>query len=965
MKVPFYLRLPLLAALCLFLALPTFSQISVHDYVPDPNAKPVRPVAKAKHEAAKHKSLPVASNLISADCDNDLTAPEIVCVTGSCLPNARAAYVESNAGAPWNSPSNIYAMDAVFGSGNWDYLNFSSLDANTLLSPFYKVIFLEGSQHGGYDLDAFLSQNLPALEYWVAAGGALLINGALVDGPSPIYLGFDGVTIQKQVSDHNGIVLEPGHPIFNGPFVPANGNFTGSYFFEFQYGAILGNSGLALITGSGTSLSEKTWGDGKVYFASIIPPLLDAPQPNVQNMWQNILSDLSTQCAGGLIVPADAGVCSATVLGQSLDATATDDCELISLTHDFAAASLNTTLADAVLPPGKTTVRWTATDATGNTSTCETLLIVREFEVPVITCPQDISVNADAASCGAVVAFSVTATDNCTLSPNLNILPASGGLFANGTTTVSATATDESYNTSTCSFAVTVTPNPEVCNGLDDDCNGAIDDGATGDNTFYRDNDSDGFGDPNNSLFGSCPIPYGYVFNALDCDDTNYYIHPGGYEYCNGLDDNCDGQIDEGVAPLWYADTDGDGYGDPNTTQFACNQPQGFVSISGDCDDTNAYIHPGALEDCTNLTDENCDGILGENNFTIDEIHSDVYCGSNPDGTIHLTLAPLQNYPLILWSNHTCCTLDLSNLDFGTYKVTVTNECGTTKTKTIIIQPSAEPALQVSMTGTEFICGGASDGSVSATPSDGCGGYTYEWSTGGTESSISGLTGGNYTVVVTDACGCTRAATYTVNQPAQLDQYFAAIIPLLDGTYFVQVIPSGGTSPYKFRRSTPPTGFTDWSISNGFLGVPAGDYVFEVEDGKGCTAQLPLTLAPLSPRPMDMQLPGDPTQADELSGTELRETSSVKPTFFAAQAWAISLFPNPNAGNFTVDLLQPAKADMSFAITDQNGRLLLEKQVETGSQTQMVHAETLPAGLYFLQVVAGGKVVAVEKFMKE
>jgi len=961
MKVPFYLRLPLLAALCLFLALPTFSQISVRDYVPDANAKLVRPVQTAKQVVTKHKNLPTASNLISADCDNDLTAPEIVCPAGTCLPNARAAYVESTSGAPWNSPSNIYAMDAVFGSGNWDYLNFGALDPNTLLSPSYKVIFLEGSQYGGYALDAFLTQNLPALENWVAAGGALFINGALVDGPSPINLGFDGVVIQKQVSDHYGYVQVPDYPIFNGPFSPANGEFTGYNFYEFQYGAVLGNAGIALLTGSGISLSVKTWGDGKVYFGCIIPPLLDAPQPNVQNMWQNILSDLSTHCAGGLTVAADAGACNATVLDQLLDATATDDCELVSLTHDFIAAPIYTTLAGAVLPPGKTIVRWTATDATGNTSTCETLLLVRESEAPVITCQQDISVNADAASCGAVVAFSITVTDNCTLSPTINILPAAGSLFSNGTTTVYATATDESYNTNTCSFTITVAPNPEVCNGLDDDCNGIIDDGATGDNTFYRDYDGDGYGDPNNSLFGSCPIPYGYVFNALDCDDTNYYTHPNASEYCNGIDDNCNGIIDEGVAPIWYADTDGDGYGDPNTTQYACNQPQGFVYSGGDCDDTNAYIHPGALEDCTNLIDENCDGILGENNFTIDEIHTDVYCGSNPDGTIHLTLAPLQNYPVILWSNHTCCTLDLTNLDFGTYKVTVTNECGTSKTKTVIIQPSAEPALQVSMTGTEFICGGASDGSVSATPSDGCGGYTYEWNTGSTDASISGLIGGDYTVIVTDACGCTRAANYTVNQPAQLNQYFASIIPLLDGTYFVQVIPYGGTSPYKFRRSTPPTGFTDWSSSNGFLGVPAGDYMFEVEDGKGCIAQVPLTLAPLSPRPLGTE--DGKTAETALLSVENRE-SSATPTS-VEQKWAISLFPNPNAGSFTVDLLQSAMAEMSFGITDQKGRLLLEKQVETGSQIQMVNAEILPAGLYFLQVIAGGKVVAVEKFVKE
>jgi len=143
--------------------------------------------------------------------------------------------------------------------------------------------------------------------------------------------------------------------------------------------------------------------------------------------------------------------------------------------------------------------------------------------------------------------------------------------------------------------------------------------------------------------------------------------------------------------------------------------------------------------------------------------------------------------------------------------------------------------------------------------------------------------------------------------------------------------------------------------------VPAGDYMFEVEDGKGCTAQVPLTLAPLSPRPLGTE--DGKTAETALLSVENRE-SSATPTS-VEQKWAISLFPNPNAGSFTVDLLQSAMAEMSFGITDQNGRLLLEKQVETGSQIQMVNAEILPAGLYFLQVIAGGKVVAVEKFVKE
>ncbi|MFN8165959.1 MAG: HYR domain-containing protein [Bacteroidia bacterium] len=90
-----------------------------------------------------------------------------------------------------------------------------------------------------------------------------------------------------------------------------------------------------------------------------------------------------------------------------------------------------------------------------STSTCSFNVTVTDSENPVISCPANMSVSADAGQCGAVVNFSVTATDNC--SANVVSTPASGSFFAVGTTTVTSTATDAAGNTSTCSFDVTVT----------------------------------------------------------------------------------------------------------------------------------------------------------------------------------------------------------------------------------------------------------------------------------------------------------------------------------------------------------------------------------------------------------------------------------------------------------------------------------------------------------------------------
>lgn len=85
-------------------------------------------------------------------------------------------------------------------------------------------------------------------------------------------------------------------------------------------------------------------------------------------------------------------------------------------------------------------------------------------------------------------------------------------------------------------------------------------------------------------------------------------------ETCNGLDDDCDGDIDEAVAelPEWYADDDADGYGDPAETTSGCEAPGGFIADNSDCDDTNALINPSVEEDGGNEVDENCDAVIDE-----------------------------------------------------------------------------------------------------------------------------------------------------------------------------------------------------------------------------------------------------------------------------------------------------------------------------------------------------------------
>ena len=153
----------------------------------------------------------------------------------------------------------------------------------------------------------------------------------------------------------------------------------------------------------------------------------------------------------------------------------------------------------------------------------------------------------------------------------------------------------------------------ETCDGVDQDCDGEIDDDAIDASTWYADADGDGYGDAGTTVT-ACAAPTGFVADATDCDDSLPAVNPAAAEACNGLDDDCDGAIDESGAvgeATWYADADGDGFGDPAASVLACGAPSGFVADATDCDDAAAATHPGADEYCDGV-DTDCDGTLDE-----------------------------------------------------------------------------------------------------------------------------------------------------------------------------------------------------------------------------------------------------------------------------------------------------------------------------------------------------------------
>lgn len=160
-----------------------------------------------------------------------------------------------------------------------------------------------------------------------------------------------------------------------------------------------------------------------------------------------------------------------------------------------------------------------------------------------------------------------------------------------------------------------INPNAiEICDGLDNNCDGTIDEGFAI-FTYYADTDGDGFGDEM-VFVSTCDTmpPMGFVANSQDCADWDATIYLGAPELCDGLDNDCNGEADDGLTfTIFYEDADGDGYGTSTSKAAFCTPepPSGFVANDLDCHDNDPNINPDMPEICDQI-DNNCDGEIDE-----------------------------------------------------------------------------------------------------------------------------------------------------------------------------------------------------------------------------------------------------------------------------------------------------------------------------------------------------------------
>ncbi len=267
---------------------------------------------------------------------------------------------------------------------------------------------------------------------------------------------------------------------------------------------------------------------------------------------------------------------------------------------------------------------------------------------------------------------------------------------------------------------------------------------------------------------------------------------------------------------------------------------------------------------------------------------NDAKCNGGSSGTA-LANATMGSAPYTYaWSNG-ATTAQVSNLSAGSHTVTATDQGGCTATATVTI---SEPVV-ISVTTTvvnQVSCFGGNNGSATANATGGTTPYSYAWSNGETNATAVNLTAGSKAVTVTDANNCAISSAALITQPSAALAISKVVTPVSssgasDGAIDLTV--SGGTLPYTYSWSNSST---TQDISN----LAANTYTVTVTDSKGCMAT-------------------DSTVVSESVSVPLLNSSN-----------GVKIYPNPNKGNFEIDLGENMNEDLQISVINTMGQVIFE-----------------------------------------